>query len=277
MATGPVADVSFADGAFTVSDIQKAIQEQTGIPQSMQRILQGGEILDTATQLSSSKVLEGCAAGSLAMVRQPESALYVLGGKCEGGDLAIVERFKPMLDCWSPVPPLRPLGLKRCRLQAVPLGGFIYAIGGKDSSTGSVLDLVERFDPVSNTWTSLEPMHSRRECHGVAVVNGKIFVVGGSDGRGALSTAECFDPESNSWEIMPPLQVRRQGLALAVVGNFLYAIGGQCGEKALRCTEMLDCSGHVNQKVRFSSNGLSRQKKKALTLPMHLGLSAPPR
>jgi len=246
MATGPVADVNLTGGPWTVSYVQKAIQDQTGIPASMQRILQGGKVLEAAVELSSSKALEGCAAGSLVLAREPEETLYIIGGKGEHGDLATVDRFRPLLDSWSPVPRLRPLEQSRCGLQAVALDGFIYAIGGRDSSTGRVLDSLQRFDPIQNAWTSLEPMRSRREFHAAAVLNQKIYVAGGSDGRTALNAVECFDPRTNTWEVLPPLQVRRLGLALVAVGKQLYAIGGQCGDTALRCVEMLDVECMLN-------------------------------
>jgi kelch-like protein 1/4/5 len=66
--------------------------------------------------------------------------------------------------------------------------GSLYIVGGMDASTKGPTT-VEKFCLRQNTWSSpATSMTGRRLQFGVAVVEGKIFVVGGRDGLKTLST-----------------------------------------------------------------------------------------
>lgn len=56
---------------------------------------------------------------------------------------------------------------------------------------------MERYDPLTQRWTTVKPMLSRRCRLGVATLNGKIYVCGGYDGSTFLQTVEMFDPAIN--------------------------------------------------------------------------------
>lgn len=63
---------------------------------------------------------------------------------------------------------------------------------------------------------------SRRLQFGVAVVDGRLYVVGGRDGLKTLNTVECYDIKSKSWTTLPPMSTHRHGL-----GNYflhLFAV-----------------------------------------------------
>ena len=46
-------------------------------------------------------------------------------------------------------------------------------------------------------------MSTARDDHDVAVVDGKLCVVGGADNAGTtVSSVECFDPSTGQWSIM---------------------------------------------------------------------------
>jgi len=53
------------------------------------------------------------------------------------------------------------------------LYGLAYAIGGSDNC--KVLSSVERYDPVRNSWTLVQPMSTARMYHGVVVLEGSLF------------------------------------------------------------------------------------------------------
>lgn len=54
-------------------------------------------------------------------------------------------------------------------------------LGGWHASTENT-DKVECYDPKSNQWTMCAHMRERRYRPGVAVVDGKIYVLGGEEG-----------------------------------------------------------------------------------------------
>ena len=76
---------------------------------------------------------------------------------------------------------LKPLNSFRKEFGACALNGKIYVCGGVNSK-GKVLNSVERFDPVQNTWEILPPMSKLRKDAGVVAFNGHLYVFGGFDG-----------------------------------------------------------------------------------------------
>ena len=55
---------------------------------------------------------------------------------------------------------------------------------------------VDEYDPTRDTWTSIASMEARRSTLGVAVLNNRIYAVGGFDGSTGLNTAEVLDISS---------------------------------------------------------------------------------
>ena len=55
---------------------------------------------------------------------------------------------------------------------------------------------VDEYDPTHDTWTSIASMEARRSTLGVAVLNHRIYAVGGFDGSTGLNTAEVLDLSS---------------------------------------------------------------------------------
>jgi kelch-like protein 17 (actinfilin)/kelch-like protein 20 len=61
----------------------------------------------------------------------------------------------------------------------------------------------------------------------VAVVDGKIYAVGGyDDTETTVSSVECLDPSTEQWSPMAPMGTARYNHGVAVVDGKLYAVGG---------------------------------------------------
>jgi len=70
-------------------------------------------------------------------------------------------------------------------------------------------------------------MGEERSRPGVAVLDGKLYAVGGrNDDEDALSSVERYDPATNAWEAVAPLAAARGFLDVAVLDGKLYAVGG---------------------------------------------------
>ena len=54
-------------------------------------------------------------------------------------------------------------------------------------------------------------MTTARSTVGVAVLNGRLYAVGGRDGSACLSSVECYDPHTNKWTVTCPMIKRRGG------------------------------------------------------------------
>jgi len=87
---------------------------------------------------------------------------------------------------------------------------------------------VERYDPAVNAWEAVAPMEVSRRLIDVAVLDGKLYAVGGyNEGDQTLSSVERYDPAANAWEEVAPMAEGRDTHAVAVLDGKLYAVGGE--------------------------------------------------
>lgn len=61
----------------------------------------------------------------------------------------------------------------------------------------------------------------------VAVHNGKIYALGGYNGRNRMNSVERYDPEKNQWELITPMQKQRSDASAATVYDKIYIVGGK--------------------------------------------------
>ncbi|CAD7085877.1 unnamed protein product [Hermetia illucens] len=110
----------------------------------------------------------------------------------------------------------------------------IYIIGGSRRERTNcgwdpadcIFESVAKFDTFRKEWSEIAPMEIGRILPGVAVLNGKIYVVGGERGSQILANGEVYDPQNNSWKPIAPMTVPRCEFGLCTVGGTLYAVGG---------------------------------------------------
>lgn len=80
--------------------------------------------------------------------------------------------------------------------------------------------------PTTGAWTQGAPMPTPRSDAASAVVDGKIYVIGGLLASGeSTDTVEVYDPATDTWETLAPLQGFDHAMA-ATVGGKIYVIGG---------------------------------------------------
>ncbi|KAK7103055.1 hypothetical protein V1264_021184 [Littorina saxatilis] len=95
--------------------------------------------------------------------------------------------------------------------------------------------LVEQFHPRENHWTTLTHLPDGRHHHGVAVVEGGIYVIGGSvlddlnPGHLCNPTTSCYryDLSTGHWSAVAPLNTPRMYHATAVINDVIFVIAGQ--------------------------------------------------
>jgi hypothetical protein len=80
-------------------------------------------------------------------------------------------------------------------------------------------------------WTFLAPLPSGRGETAAAVVDGRLYVIGGLTGLGGEATAEVaiYDPGTNAWEAAAPLPAARDHAAAAGLDGIVYVSGGGSG------------------------------------------------
>jgi N-acetylneuraminic acid mutarotase len=74
-------------------------------------------------------------------------------------------------------------------------------------------------------WETMTEMPTARYGLGVAVVNGKIYPIGGFNG-GYLGINEMYDPATDTWTTKTPMPTPREHFGIAAYENKIYCIGG---------------------------------------------------
>jgi N-acetylneuraminic acid mutarotase len=91
-----------------------------------------------------------------------------------------------------------------------------------------VLPISSVFATEEDSWTTLEPMPTARTGFGVAVIDGKVYAIGGYNGN-YLRTNEIYDIETDTWTTKKPMPTPRSSCAIAVYQNKIYMFGGTIG------------------------------------------------
>ena len=99
------------------------------------------------------------------------------------------------------------------------------ATGGCDGY-GHRVNTVMRLDLVMKRYTTLAPMITARSGHATAVLDGKLFVMGGYNGGDRLSSVECLDLETGQRSYMAPMSTAREHHGAVVLGGKIFVAGG---------------------------------------------------
>lgn len=109
--------------------------------------------------------------------------------------------------------------------------GEFYVVGGAFNSDAriGVTNVLEVYDPATNTWTTKAPMPQARAEMATGVIDGKLYVAGGYVACGpclATNTLQIYDPVTNSWTIGPPMPVPASHTNGEVINGKFYVAGG---------------------------------------------------
>lgn len=163
-----------------------------------------------------------------------ECALVAAGGKLYligGRGIKPVEIYNPATNEWT-TGAQTPIEIHH--FQPVVFDGKIYVVGAltgpypHETPVPSVLI----YDPATDVWTEgpSVPVDRRRGAAGVAVRDGKIYVVSGIvDGHwaGHVPWLDEFDPKSGAWKPLPDAPRARDHFQAVAIGGRIYAAGGR--------------------------------------------------
>src|SRR5258707_12571319 len=77
------------------------------------------------------------------------------------------------------------------------------------------------------SWFLLQPMPHQQNEAATALIDGKVYVIGGFEFDAEPTTrVQVFDPASNTWSEGTPLREGVPHAGAAVVGNKIYPLGG---------------------------------------------------
>lgn len=123
--------------------------------------------------------------------------------------------------------PRRPVGMPK----------ILLVIGGQ---APKAIRSVECYDLTEERWYQAAEMPSRRCRAGLAVLNDKVYAVGGFNGSLRVKTVDLYDPTTDSWSSCCNMEARRSTLGVAVLNGLIYAVGGFDGATGLSSAEYYD-------------------------------------
>jgi N-acetylneuraminic acid mutarotase len=114
------------------------------------------------------------------------------------------------------------------------LGGKLYVFTGCTlSSSGQQIPagLLHRYDPNTNTWTTLRSAPAVHFQPALGVISGKLYVAGGNNvASAATGRLDVYDPATNTWSTRASMPTARVAMSAAVIGGRLYVMGGRNGQ-----------------------------------------------
>ncbi|TQI65401.1 hypothetical protein [Clostridium sp. KNHs216] len=82
------------------------------------------------------------------------------------------------------------------------------------------------FAETTDQWVTKAPMSTSRQDFQTAVIDGKIYAIGGQNEHGTLSTVEEYNPLTDIWTAKASMSTSRTRFQTIVVNEKIYAIGG---------------------------------------------------
>ena len=135
------------------------------------------------------------------------------------------------------------------------IAGVIYAVGGQ-TKAGNSLSTVEVYDPIIGQWQDAEAMSMLRSRVGVAVLNNKLYAIGGYNGSERLNTVEEFNADTKGWSRVASMNCNRSAVGAVTIGQNVYVCGGFDGHSSLDTVEKYNT--HDNAWEYVPSMGKSR-------------------
>ncbi len=175
--------------------------------------------------------------------------IYIFGGfvapRGQPGWLPVATswEYDPKADSWrklAPAPQARGAGV------AVTWKNRMYYLGGATSVPGAKspvlrftgasdrsVGTLESYDPAANAWQTLAPMSTGRNHFGAAVVDGRIYAIGGRLGSTFIvrstntNLVEEYDIARNRWESSTPMPIASSGLSVNEYAGLIFVGGGE--------------------------------------------------
>ena len=149
-----------------------------------------------------------------------------------------LEIYREDSDSWSIAKPIPAILFGAAA--AAPGNGRIYLFGGFVTGNRTY-----EYNPGPDAWSPQAAMPTPRYGLAAVALNGKVYVLGGSNGSAPTGALEVYDPALNSWapKAPTPMPTPRVFLAAAAVGGRIYAIGGSpdcCGNGVTAAVEVYD-------------------------------------
>ena len=189
------------------------------------------EAYDPATDTWTTKA-DMSTVRTLAAIAVVDGQIYVIGGAFGIEHVEVlpaVEAYDPATDTWTTK---ADMPTARFLPAACVVDGRIYVFGGNTKWGGDpegIVPTVEVYDPATDTWTQASDMPWPRNHHAASVVDGKVYIIGGTAVAFMSPVVDVYDPAMDTWTTAADLPTPRHDPTTAVLDGKIYAIGGRLG------------------------------------------------
>lgn len=141
---------------------------------------------------------------------------------------------------------------------------ILVACGGNGEA--SLNSTVFTYNVVKSSWNELPRLVPERGYHGLATIDGEMYVVGGvttsrAEGREGtsemLDTVKKFDLEQNAWINVASFHTKRSKMSVLACNDSIYVIGGFDGSQTLNSVE---CYNPTTNRWRFVSPMITHRR-----------------
>ena len=165
-----------------------------------------------------------------------DGRIYIIGGGTNGSSMSTkTEAYDPKTNTWTVKKDMPESG---GNIALVVKDSLIYSFGGGYSNVPAISTVLV-YNPRTDTWTKKTDMPTPRMGAIACLVNGKIYVLGGTSSGGGpgLANVEVYDPEKDTWTKEGDMPIAKKYPVGAVVNEKIYVIGGVTGSTYLNSVE----------------------------------------
>uniref|UniRef100_G1NVQ8 Kelch like family member 14 n=1 Tax=Myotis lucifugus TaxID=59463 RepID=G1NVQ8_MYOLU len=171
-----------------------------------------------------------CRQSLASRIRSNKKMLLLVGGLPPGPDRLpsnLVQYYDDEKKTWKILTIMPYNSAHHC---VVEVENFLFVLGGEDqwnpNGRKHSTNFVSRYDPRFNSWIQLPPMQERRASFYACRLDKHLYVIGGRNETGYLSSVECYNLETNEWRYVSSLPQPLAAHAGAVHNGKIYISGG---------------------------------------------------
>jgi len=162
--------------------------------------------------------------------------ILAIGGQTPAEVTAVVEAYAPQSDTWTSV---RAKPTSAAYISAATIGTDVYVPGGCDAR-GVPMRVVEVYDALADSWHQVSPLPEPRCAYAMGVLDERLYLFGGWDGKQYVATVYAYDPQADTWTARTPMDTKRGFAAAAFLEGRLYVVGGHDGNRELTTCTIYD-------------------------------------
>jgi N-acetylneuraminic acid mutarotase len=176
-----------------------------------------------------------------------DGRMVVVGGESSGQVLKNVSALDLVTKTWSELPNLE---TARHGMAVAAVAKSVYAIGGSTVfdddgviSSAEALNLPARKSEPAAQWRTLPDAPTARLMMAWAVLDDKIWILGGLRNGVALQTVENYEPRTGAWQTGPPLPIPLHHATAVAYRGEVVVLGGASDQLAHASDKMFALRG----------------------------------